>query len=84
MRANENLKSEVLKRASEIKEDGYHQVMLNIMYEEWQKREATSYKEILEWYEKEFGEMAKFGVLIGKMNQQVTNGGFSQYFHNGY
>ncbi|QOY53033.1 hypothetical protein [Candidatus Sulfurimonas baltica] len=84
MKASQKLKDEVIKRASEIKEDGYHQAILNIMYEEWQQREATSYKEILEWYKQEFGNIAKFAVLIGKMNQQVTNGGFIQYYHNGY
>ncbi|MFA6138743.1 MAG: hypothetical protein WC667_11730 [Sulfurimonas sp.] len=85
LEASQKLKDEVLKRASEIEKDGYHQVILNIMYEEKQSRkDGASYKEILEWYKNEYGELAKFGVLVGKMNQQVTNGGFIQYFRNGY
>ena len=84
MLSNSKLKNEVLKRTNEIKEDGYHQVILNILYEEWQQRDNTSYKEVLDWYEEEYSKLAKFAVLVGKMNQQVTNGGFLQYFHNGY
>jgi len=30
------------------------------------------------------GELSQFAVLIGKYNQQVTNGGHIQYYDNGY
>ena len=83
MEASEQLKTAVLRRTEEIEQDGYHQVILNIMYEHWQKN-AGSYKDTLEWYKNEYGELAQFAVLIGKYNQQVTNGGQIQYYDNGY
>jgi hypothetical protein len=83
MKTSKKLKDAVLQRADDIKEDGYHQVILNIMYEHWQKN-AGSYKDTIEWYKNEYGELAQFAVLIGKYNQQVTNGGHLQYYDNGY
>ncbi|WP_295021137.1 hypothetical protein [Sulfurimonas sp.] len=83
MDASEQLKEAVLQRTDDIEEDGYHQVILNIMYEHWQDN-AGSYKDTLEWYKNEYGELAQFAILIGKYNQQVCNGGHIQYFDNGY
>jgi hypothetical protein len=57
---------------------------MNIMYEQWQTQNATSYNDILNWFETTYGSLAKFAVLIGKYNQQVCNGGHIQYFDNGY
>ena len=83
--ATDKLKQEVLKREDQITKDGYHQTILNIMYQHWQKEDVDmNYKEILEWFSSEYGELAKFAVLIGKYNQQVCNGGHFQYYSNGY
>ena len=85
MIALDKLKQEVLKRKDEIAKDGYHQTIMNIMYEYWQQEDVNmDYTQILEWLKKEYGELAEFAVLIGKYNQQVCNGGHFQYYHNGY
>ena len=83
MERSKKLKEAILQRTDEIEEDGYHQAILNIMYEHWQEN-AGSYKDTIEWYKNEYGELAQFAVLIGKYNQQVTNGGHLQYYDNGY
>ncbi len=64
----------------------YHQALLNIVYSEWQKPEnnAWSYAEVIKFAIKEYGELVAFAVLIGKYNQQIGNGGHSQYYDNGY
>jgi hypothetical protein len=84
MNASQTLKKAVLQRTDEIDTDGYHQTIMNIMYEKWQTESAMSYNDILNWFETTYGSLAKFAVLIGKYNQQVCNGGHIQYFHNGY
>ena len=84
MNASQTLKDAVLKRTDEIDTDGYHQTIMNIMYEQWQKEDAMSYNDILNWFETTYGSLSKFAVLIGKYNQQVCNGGHIQYFNNGY
>lgn len=84
MKATDALKHAVLQRTDELEADGYHQSIMNIMYEQWQKEDAKSYNDILNWFETTYGSLAKFAVLIGKYNQQVCNGGHIQYFHNGY
>jgi hypothetical protein len=84
MKATDALKYAVLQRSDELEADGYHQSIMNIMYEQWQKEDAMSYNDILNWFETTYGSLAKFAVLIGKYNQQVCNGGHIQYFHNGY
>jgi len=62
-----------------------HQEILNIMYEKWQNSEnKKTYEDMINWIEGEYGEFASFAVLVGKYNQQVTNGGHIQYYYNGY
>lgn len=63
--------------------DGLHQALLNIAYDEWQKQKGWSMEDMLQ-YALEFGNIVQLAVLLGKYNQQVTNGGHSQYFDNGY
>lgn len=63
---------------------GVHQAILNIAYDRWQKTPGWDYSDMVNWMADEFGGIAKFAVLIGKFNQQVLNGGHSQYFGNGY
>lgn len=86
MVATDKLKYEVVtNRNEQLQKDGYHQTIMNIMYDYWKAQsQPMQYKEILEWFESKYGELAKFAVLIGKYNQQVTNGGHIQYFSNGY
>jgi len=51
----------------------------------WQQDDTNkSDEEILNWFEIEYGELARFAVQIGKYNQQVCNGGHYQYYHNGF
>ena len=83
LRVNDKLIAELEKRKDEIKKDGYHQTIINIMYEHWQSVNLN-YNEILQWVEDNYAELARFAVQIGKFNQQVNNGGFIQYYNNGY
>lgn len=50
----------------------------------WEDNKELNYKQMLDYFEQEFGYMAKFAVLISKYNYQVKNGGHYQYFNNGY
>ena len=85
MEATKKLIDEIHKNKEEIIRDGYHQSIMNIMYKHWQKEDINmSYDEITEWFKNEYGELVQFAVLIGKYNQQVTNGGHFQYYSNGY
>jgi len=85
MIATDKLKQEVLKRVKKYDEYDYHQTIMNIMYEHWQRDDVKmNYREILEWFELEYGVLARFAVQIGKYNQQVCNGGHFQYYHNGF
>lgn len=42
------------------------------------------YTDMLDWMKKEYGTFVVLFVRLGRMNQQVNNGGFSQYYTNGY
>lgn len=61
-----------------------HQAILNIGYNEWQKHDTWQYGDMVKWMKDTYGELAALAVLIGKYNQQVCNGGHSQYVFNGY
>lgn len=65
-------------------EEGIHQAILDVAYDDWQKESNWSYSYMLGNTELKYGELAKLAVLIGKYNQQVCNGGHSQYWGNGY
>lgn len=66
-------------------EQSKHQAILNVAYDDWQNPENNwGYAEMLKNAEVNYGELAKFAVLVGKYNQQVCNGGHSQYWQNGY
>jgi len=85
MEASKKLIEEINKRKEEVARDGYHQTVLSIMYEYWQRKDVNmNYDEITTWYKEEYGSLAQFLVLIGKYNQQVTNGGHLQYYFNRY
>ena len=85
MLVTDKLKQEVLKKTEDVKEEGYHQTVLNIIYNHWQKDNINmSYDDIIEWIKEVYGEFAQLLVLLGKYNQQVCNGGHYQYYHNRY
>lgn len=65
-------------------EQSKHQAILNVAYDDWQKADNWSYSYMLDNAELKYGELAKLAVLVGKYNQQVCNGGHSQYWDNGY
>lgn len=66
-------------------EQSKHQAILNIAYNDWQREDNNwGYAQMLKNAEKKYGELAMFAVLVGKYNQQVCNGGHSQYWCNGY
>lgn len=71
---------------SSFQEGDYWQAVLNIGYDMWQKNPDRSigYSDMLSWVRVEYGEFAKFCILIGKYNQQVCNGGHYQYWDNRY
>ena len=83
--ASNKLKSEVFNQGTP---DEQWQSILDIGYEKWQARdevsEKWSYNDMVDWVGENFGEFAKMAILLGKYNQQVTNGGHVQYFDNGY
>lgn len=59
---------------------GVHQAILNIAYDRWQQKRGSSMES---W----FGSLTSLergAVALGKMNQQVQNGGFMQWEDNGY
>ena len=69
----------------EYNEEGYHQMIMDIMYRDWQKLyKDKNYEFNVDLFLKERGEVAALAVLSGKLNQQVCNGGFIQYFYNKY
>jgi len=74
---------EKIRLSLEHDEDGLHQALLNIAYHEWQKHRSWHMEDMIT-YAREYGEIVELAVLVGKYNQQVTNGGHSQYFYNGY
>jgi len=66
--------------------DDRHQAVLNVAYDYWQKNHFLhwTYADMTDNTGVIMGEFAKWLVLIGKYNQQVTNGGHSQYHYNNY
>jgi len=65
--------------------ESFHQEILTVTYSDWQKNsENWSYNDLINNTITKYGELAALAVLLGKYNQQVTNGGHSQYYDNGY
>ena len=62
----------------------FHQAILDVGYSKWQEQTRWDYRAMLEHTEKTYGVAAKLFILLGKYNQQVNNGGHSQYYANGY
>ncbi len=64
----------------------YFQAVLDVGYAHWNTLEGKgwSYAAMAENAERLYGNMAKLVIFQGKYNQQVGNGGHTQYFDNGY
>lgn len=71
---------------AESKERCPWQRLMDLGYREWQKPENRKwcYREMVEWAGETYGEMVKLFILLGAANYQICNGGFLQYFDNGY
>lgn len=62
----------------------YHQTILNIGYKWWQEQGSCSYYEMIKAMSLKYGFLFGGLILIGKYNQQVCNGGHTQYYYNGF
>ena len=65
----------------------FHQTILNIGYGWWQSvpnPNTVSYSDMIDYMDKTYGQIFGTLVLIGKLNQQVTNNGFIGYYNNNY
>ena len=63
----------------------YHQTILNAGYGWWQNApEKFGYSDMIIFVDKQYGRIFGTLILIGKLNQQVNNGGFLQYYNNYY
>ena len=62
------------------------QRLVDLGYREWQKPENRkwSYGEMAEQAGETYGEVVKLLILLGACHHQVCNGGWIQYFDNGY
>jgi hypothetical protein len=62
------------------------QRLVDLGYREWQKPENCkwSYEEMVEQAGETYGEVVKLLILLGACHHQVCNGGWIQYFDNGY
>jgi len=65
--------------------NGYHQEIMDKAYKNWDKNvDGTGRGESMESWFRRLTDLQKDAVAIGKFNQQVCNGGFSQWCYNGY
>jgi len=55
-----------------------HQKIMNVAYDKWDDKQTMG-----DWFDKLL-PIEKKAVALGKLNQQVCNGGFAQWFDNGY
>lgn len=72
------------KEIEEVKNE-VHQRLMDEAYELWRgENEDLNYKKFLNLVKEKLGETHFFAVITGNMNYQVENGGFTQWFDNGY
>ena len=72
---------------NEVDEIDFHQTILNVGYEWWKNNpnpNIISYNDMIDYMDKTYGPIFGTLILIGKLNQQVTSGGFNQYYRNEY
>lgn len=64
----------------------FHQNLMDESYDLWkkEKNKNLSYVDFLDQVEKELSLLHKVSVIFGKLNYQVENGGFLQWYDNGY
>jgi hypothetical protein len=68
-------------------DNSVHHAITNFCYDEFIKEEHLknlSYNEFVEHIEKKYGKQIKFALEFSELNYQVCNGGWCQYFNNGY
>ena len=82
----EKVKEELIATHSE----DAHQAIMNVAYDLYKKHLAEiqnkswTYSGLCQFTREQLGDLAEFAVLTGKYNQQVENGGHSQYWYNEY
>jgi len=64
-------------------EESVHQALLDVGYNEWEKND-WSYSDMVNWVRENYRDISALAIMLGKYNQQVTNGGHIQYYDNGY
>lgn len=62
------------------------QRLMDLGYRKWRRPENRSwcYRDMVEEVGETYGEVVKLFILLGAANYQICNGGFLQYFENGY
>jgi hypothetical protein len=80
----ENFKFFDFKETEDYQQGDYHQAIMNVGYNAYNKENIESAEDMFEYVESNFGKDFKMLIQIGNYNYQVGNGGHSQYWHNGY
>lgn len=73
-------------RAVFTRDESTWQSLLDFCYVDWNlpENKGWSLEDMLNNARFTYGEVVELACLLGKYNQQVTNGGHMQYFDNGY
>jgi hypothetical protein len=72
---------------AEVKEEeSIHQMLMNKAYDLWQTEvgKRLRYENFLDLINEKLGSIYYHAVITGNLNYQVENGGFSQWYFNGY
>lgn len=80
---NEKKIKELLLKDPSFSKGDVFQALINIIHDKWQESNM-SYDDILNWILENLGKLPLFAMFLAKYNYQVSNGGHSQYFDNGY
>ena len=83
----ENLEPDIIELSDDMNTIDFHQTILNIGYGWWNNKpnpNEFSYSDMIDYMDKTYGQIFGTLILIGKLNQQVNNGGFIQYYKNHY
>jgi len=68
----------------QLNEEDYFQSIIDIAYKKWQENDHWQYIDMVHWFHQNYGDFAKFLLLMGSLNGQVCNGGILQFYFNGY
>jgi len=66
------------------RKDSFHQQLMNEAYDVWHKHNEWGYSDFLENIPKYLSTLHLYAVVIGNLNYQVENGGWYQWYMNGY